>query len=510
MIAALRLIALLILCGGLSLPSGQAIAETPEEVAPAEEALPAQDATPRLPAPAPAPPPPSPPAAGPPPTASPAVEGPPSQEKKRKKKKKKKPGAQKAKKKRHKAKQASASLPIVHARIGRTWMFLAPLRSSLGVGYLDGYGVLAERGGFTRIAVGATPTLRWRRGAFLLALPLFASYELPIDQALTRSSLAAGIDVRGRLGGGFSARATAGIRAVAWPDRPDPYQPILDDVGDPTGALGGTDRYGYTGLDAGLELAWRGASDGPELALEADFDRRTYIRDPDFDLVLTPTHLVPGDRDRYRVAATLRGKVDLWRYRFGVSYAALDYGLAFARDAGTGLTHAAPGGAPANPLTHFDRVAATHRSSFWIAPLQLRAALELGYTHNVDAFAGYYTWDEVRVAPSLRLRPGAGWVAELDYAFAWRGYAATGYQEGAGHPALDDGASRRTLTTHELAASLTRELAPGLSLRVGVRWRRADTTFPDYVPWVYPAGAAYAIDFDYADLRAEVGLSLEL
>lgn len=418
-----------------------------------------------------------------------------------------------AKKKRRKPKNGAEArpkrrpgrLPMLHSRLGRRWMFLAPATARVGGGYAQDWFQRDAEGAFVEAAADIAPGVRYSRGRFLAALPLGLAHRETFGTALRQTDLSAGATTSLELGTAWELAADARFEQRWRPDWPDPYQPKLDADGQP-GALRTTDRFGYTGWLAGLEGRWR-----PEpvtLTLRGEVARRVTPVDPAWDAVLNPTHLIPGDVSRWGLQLGARGTLlgDALRLRATVRYDDLTHPLADARDARTGLTHGGPGGDPPNPAQHDRRVGLeTEWSAPWAAA-RTRFRLRGGVEHNQDTFDDYYTWTRWHAGAGATVRPWSTLAVSLDYDLRWRSYTRDGYTEGAGHPALDSG-SVRADTEHQVGGEVSygfwkRTLVP----YVGGRWLRSETNFPDYAPYVFPAGVPYRLDWDRAALRVDAGV----
>ncbi len=400
-------------------------------------------------------------------------------------------------------------LPLAHQRLGRRWMFLAPLRADLAGGYLHNLGVLEVDAGYVRAAVRAVPALRYRRGRLAVRLPLEASHRQTFGATLPETRAQGGVRVEGRPVRPLTLWAQGGGRWVWRPGWPDLYQPVVDERGERTGALRSTDRYSYRQWGASAGVAWA-VGDGVELTARGQWDRRVYVRDPAFDPVIAPMHLTPGDRDRWQASAGVRWHLPAgavaWRMRAAATFADLRYHFYFARQAGTGLTFAAPGPPPANPLQHFVRVGGRYRVSAWVRRARTRAWLALRVRFNDDRFDDYYTWTEGRAEVGLRVRPARRVRAWASYAVTYRRYTRSGYQPGPTHPALDaDTVRRRWQHDVEVGASVTL-WRRGPTVFAAGRWRQRDTNFPDYEPWVYPMGLPYDVDWDVRQWTVETGV----
>lgn len=407
-----------------------------------------------------------------------------------------------------------SKLPTVHTRMGRRWMFMMPMDLDLAIGTLDGYRTLPDqRGPFGQASVGLTPTLRWRRGIFLMRAPLALARRQPIAHEVQWTRASGGLNLDGKVADGLRVASKTSVGVKSMPGLPDPYQPIVAIDGRPTGRLNTTDRHGYWSVTAAGEVGWRPAGDtgATEWTLGGDFDQRIFNQDPAFDPILRPNHLTPGDRHRYGAEVGVRTTIKRWGYRarFKARVSKTDFHFILARDADTGLTHGAPGDPPANPTARFVRTSLSHRSSLWLRRFKTRVFVDLRYTSNDDRFAGYYSWSGPRIEPGLRVRPAKGWKLEVSAAAETRQFTSDGYLVGTTHPPLDGGDSIRAETRLSARArvSFRPRSTPWLTTWFKARAKRRDTNFPNYVPGVFPEDSAYDIDFDTSELSARLGAS---
>jgi|GEM_PF-1757099 len=421
----------------------------------------------------------------------------------------------KAKKKRRKKKAAAeprqkrARLPAIHQRVGRRWMFLSPVTAHAGLGYARDWFLRDSEGAFAVLGGTITPGMRYSRGRFVVSAPLGVEHREAWGTPLRQLDAGAGLVASLRIDDAWAVAADGGAAWRGRPAWPDMYQPLLDDVGAPRG-LRGTDRFGRTTGRAGLEGTW--SSDPLRLSLRAELERRETPIDPAWDAALNPTHLVPGDLDRWGLALGARGMAarDILRYRATLRFDDLTHPLEDARDARTGRTHGGPGGAPPNPPLHERRWGLEAEVSARSAALATRFLLRGGVEHNDDVFDDYLTWIRWHAGAGATVKPWRTLALSLDYDLRAREYTTAGYAEGLGHPPLDWGDVRGDLE-HRVRAEVAypmrrRSLTPYLS----ARWLRSQTNFPDYAPYVYPAGAAYRIDWDRAALQLGAGLRAQL
>ncbi len=411
------------------------------------------------------------------------------------------------KKKKARTKRKSR-LPEVHTLVGRRWMFLMPIEASLAGGALSGFRLLDQRGPFVEGSLSAAPSMRYQRGKLLLALPVELAHRQPFEHDIQWTHASAGLSLDARVRDDVEVGAKLRGLWKIRPSWPDLYQPILDDKGLPTGSLNPTARYSRNTLDADAHAQWR--LDDLRLFASAGFERLVATKDPNFDPILRPTHLTPPDSDRWSGRLGVDGGADPWRWRVEARAAHVAHAFDFARDAGTGLTHAAPGALPPNPLARFTLIGLGHRSTFQLRTLKTRLTLDLDIDHNRDAFDGYQTWTQLGLSPALRLKPAPRWRIDLGASARWRRYTPDGYQAGPTHAPLDDGDSVRAAATLRFEAELAHTLkATPVTFFVNGQRLDIDTNFPDYTPTLNPPGTALDVDQDTLNIQVMAGARAE-
>ncbi len=369
-------------------------------------------------------------------------------------------------------------------------------RASQALGVLAGDGIHPERGpaSWTELALRPSADLE----GWTLGLPVDLSHRQTFGIALAESRGKAGLKARYKsgihrvllYGGGY------GVWRPGWLD---PYQPDVE--GEPTP----TNRHSFASprLRAQWDLLpW----DGHRFGLEAQLRRLDYVEDPDYDPELAPTHIIPGDHLRLTSELGWRRDWERWRFDLGGTAELRAYSHTFARDAGTGLTHASS--EEPNPEYRVLDIEPRARLRFEPGPLSLRVGY--GYEIVEDLFDGYYSYRGHH--PSSRLE----WAASDDLTLTARGelwlrrYGPDSYAEGGSHPALDDDGDRRW----------DRRGMGGLELgyRLGEHWtasldgeaRIRETNFPDYTPGAFPSSSSdYDIDWDWRSFQAALGLHWE-
>ncbi len=411
------------------------------------------------------------------------------------------------KRKRRKTDPLEAALTF---RPARGWRSTLGASAELGGGRFDGQGLHRAEGAFTELRARLEPAIHQKRGLRLdgdLRYEQRDTYGATFAERRLRAGLDASHPVLERTRAGVGAL----FRSRQRPGWPDLYQPRAGEGDAGADALGSTDRYSRRTI-GGHALVLHRFRGPVRLSLRAGLRDTVYTHDPTFDPVLGPNHLTPGDKRQWfgSVAVAGRSIGKLWRYRFAARMSDTRYQYRFARDAGTGSTHAGLGGVDANPLEHLVRARLRHRSSLRARPLKTRFILTGGYTRTEDLWDGYYTSDGVDVGIGLRVRPIHRLVISGSLGLDWRWYGEDGYREGGRHPPLNYGvtrrATRRTISSR-IAYSFWRR---HLTAFAEAKWRARETNFPDYEPGVYPVNRAYAIDWDTSTRQIRVGLSFDV
>lgn len=336
-----------------------------------------------------------------------------------------------------------------------------------------------------------------RLGRFRIALPLaFEHFERigePLDTTSANVTLLAGARLTGWLR--FRADASVGgVRRVGWPDLFQPRGSTLVE----------SDRFSHFDRSVGARAVFS-VSAADRVAVRFFGSLEDGTDDPAFQPVFWPDHIAPSDHQRTEVDLSWKrtlGKKG--RLRLGVALSQREDFFRFAQDAGTGHTHAGPGGAPPNPLRR------VRGGSPWLdgrLRISRRIGLEAGYALRFvdDPFEGYQTtmthapWFEVRYRSRHRVALRAR--AQLES----RHYGEGSYSEGPGHPPLDEG-KRRYARRVTAALAAEAPLAKRLFLTASVAMLARRTNFPDYVSGVHPANRRYDIDWDYDSYKVLMGL----
>lgn len=338
---------------------------------------------------------------------------------------------------------------------------------------------------FLQFDAAVEPNFGTRR--WVVALPLLVAFRgtpgSELGESRGRVGLAGGWNLPKRL----SLLAEVGVEGILRPNWPDLYQPNEE------GQLAPTDRYSRWSRQARASASWR-ITRGVRLRFDYGYRLVVYEQDPNFDPLEAPTHLVPDDHQQHRAELEFAWDVRPFFVRLGATGWLRDDFFNFSRDAGTGVTHAGPGGAPPNPLQAYQGLSPA-------LSLGIRApqgGLHFRYAVAVveDPFQGYYS--SVTHSPRLNLwwRPGPGLKLRAGVEVNRRRFGPGSYQEGPRHPPLSEG-TRRADQWVDLEAELSWSATSELELAVVVEHRSRETNFPDYVPGFFPRSRAYDITWDY-------------
>jgi len=368
-----------------------------------------------------------------------------------------------------------------------------------GVGMLSGDGIIQGSGPVSLTELDLH--LKYRRGGLRMRFPVDLSHRHTLGYDLVESRGNAAIQAR--LEGTVAwLEAEGGITGVLRPGWPDPYQPLAD------GTLEPTDRRSYLAPSAGGEVGLEPV-DGHRLTVSYAYKSYDYVNDPDFDPEAEPTHLTPGDQHRHTGEVAWRSDLGDVRLEAGATAEHRSYTDRYARDAGTGLTHAGVGGDPANPLQTILDVEPGMQVRVQIGggPVELRGGY--GVEIVTDPYQGYYSY--LGHHPSL----GLDFEAEDGPQVALRGdvylrrYGPDSYAEGATHPALEYG-DRRVDNRVKGSADVDVPVHAHWSVAAEGEFLLRRTNFPSYEPGVYPATRTYDIDWNYTNWMAILGVRYRL
>ncbi len=382
------------------------------------------------------------------------------------------------------------------ARERRLTVTLNEARLFAGSGALHGEGVLPASSAVVMVGSDLESRAEWRN--FRLSAPVRLGHRETPGADLRETSARARLALRWRHSALLRVTGEAGVSGAYRPGWPDPYQPTGD------GDLAATDRRSYWERGVGLKLASMPRK-RHHVRLGYSYDITDYRDDDNFEAIDAPMHLVPADHDRHRVAGSWRLHRRPWGVRAEVEAYSKHYFFVFARDAGTGATHAAPGGASPNPLQNLRGVEPS-------VELELEHGdsvdLELGYGFEVveDTFEGYYSYTGHHPSARLRWRPEKRWSVAAKADLRLRRYGPNSYAEGPSHPPLTFGdrrVDRRLSSSLEVAYTLSRHLSVVGDLDAVVR----RTNFPAYQPGVFPSSRDYDVDWNYVNAQLVLGLA---
>jgi hypothetical protein len=398
------------------------------------------------------------------------------------------PRKRKKKKKRQKRRQRPAG-----------WQREIETSASARAGALQGLGTRRAGGAMQR--VDADAEIAVEHGAWGLGLPLDASHRETQGASLDETGGSAGLELRYRHGPELRLAIEASISGMWRPDWPDQYQPLGD------GSYLPTDRYSHWDRQVGATVAAIPLRHHHARA-EYGYTLADYRQDPNFDPVNAPNHLVPSDHEQHTLDLSWRYFGDGWKAGVAADAFLKNYFFAFSRDAGTGLTHANPGGVPPNPLQQLRGVEpALSFEREWMGG-DLELGLSYGYEIQQDTFQGYYSYTGHHPAVDLMwmVRPGhelrsKAWVT-------WRTYGPDSYAAGPGHPPLAYG-DRRVERRGAVSLGYRMRIARGLHAVADGDLIVRRTNFPPYEPGVFPSTRLYDIDWSYTNWSLLAGLEYE-
>jgi hypothetical protein len=399
---------------------------------------------------------------------------------------------QKTKKKKKKKKKKKQQRPA-------GWRVGVESSASARAGALDGLGTRRASGAMQRAE--ADVELEIERGAWGLGVPVDASHRETQGASLDETSGSAGLELRYRHGPELRLSVEAEVSGVWRPDWPDQYQPVGD------GTYLPTDRYSHWDREVGATVAAIPLRHH-HARIEYGYALVDYREDPNFDPVNAPNHLVPSDHELHSAGLSWRYFGDGWKTGVAADAFLKRYFFAFARDAGTGLTHANPGGLPPNPLQELRGLepALTFEREWLDGDLEL--GLSYGYEIQQDTFQGYYSYTghHPEIDLTWAIRPGhalrgKAWLR-------WRTYGPNSYAEGGSHPPLTYG-DRRVDRRGAVSLGYRMRIAGGLHAVADGDVIVRRTNFPSYEPGVFPSTRLYDIDWSYTNWSILAGVEYE-
>ncbi len=370
------------------------------------------------------------------------------------------------------------------------------LRANLSAGAFQGLQVRKDRGALIVAEVAAISTARY--GDLLLRLPLRLSHRQTLGASLSETLGNGGLELTWKQSRRLKVSVEGGLSGFWRPGWPDLYQPLAG------GGFAPTSRASHLDQRLGVELVGTPIR-RHRLRLSYRYVLADYAADPTFEPIEEPMHLTPLDHTEHALELGWRYVGKGFRLMAGVRGFARQDSFLFGRDAGTGQTHAGPGGLPPNPLQSFLGGEPSLGGKLWL--FQRRLEVEAGYGFELveDRFQGYYSYTghhpELRVAYSPMERVSLQATAEV-----WlRRYGENSYVEGPGHPPLTFG-DRRVDRRGVVGGELRFALRPELSVKLEGRWVVSKTNFPSYVPGSFPRSRAYDVDWNYKNWLALAGL----
>lgn len=376
------------------------------------------------------------------------------------------------------------------------WRGTIDASAELRGGALSGRSTLRTHGGLIDGQASVEPALE--QGRWRLGLPVTIGHRETPGAELRETRGGVDADARWKRDARLRLDFELGLRLVSRPGWEDEYQPTA------TG-LGSTDRYSHRDLRVGaavtaLPLRHQHARLGLRVT---DYD---YADDPAYDAIDAPTHLVPGDRREVDVDASWRHFGDGWKLGGAVAFEDRHDDRNYARDAGTGVTHAGAGGPPPNPLYHQISFEPSIGAEVDLRDETIELGADLGYAIVSDRYQGYYSWSGLH--PQLHARVHAGALdAKLTGEAQLATYGDGSYAAGANHPPLESGSVRKD-TKLEGRLDLGYQLRRSVTVVAGADVTRRTTNFPDYVPGVFPAGAQYDVRWDYVNWEISAGVRI--
>jgi len=389
------------------------------------------------------------------------------------------------------------------ARLGRagaadaSWAGFAlrvPVTLRALAGVFRGHGLLREDGSHTLLAASLEPTAKRDRLEVSGQLDVRHRETAGARLRETRSAASVGakLDIakRTKLYGGAAIDWT---RRPGWPD---PYQP------DGAGGVFATSRRSH--WDRSFELGLLAMPKHQRLRVEWRYTLADYDEDPMFDAVQAPTHLVPADHEEHRGRLIWAYRTKRWSLGPEVTARSRHYFFRFAGDAGTGKTHAGPGGPPPNPLYQLVEIEPALAGEIELDDDRAEIGASYGVPIAVDRFEGYRS--NRGHHPALTLRWGrAPWSARAAFELEWRTYGPNSYAAGDGHPPLLSG-DRRVDRKYVGRLTASRSLGSGFAAVLELGALRRCSNLPPYQPGVYPASREYDVDWTYTNWSAGLGL----
>lgn len=383
-------------------------------------------------------------------------------------------------------------------------------KAALGEGVITGDGIHrsvdASPVSMSIVSADVDPSVQW--SAFTLSLPTQLEHRETWGAHLSRTDASSTLMLEFKPVRQFKATLEGGVAAIAKPAWLDPYQPV-DNLVD--NGLLPTDRRSRLDTTFGarvMAVPWSKTF----ARLGYAFTRSTTTRDPAFDPIERPNHLTPRNNDEHRLRASLKTTFGALKPGVSVSAFQREWFFVFARDAGTGSTHAGPGGDPPNPLQLFRGLEVEPEAELTL--LNEAVVIDASWRLRLvdDVYAGYYSRVENRVSLGVQTHSGPDELrleTRTRFDFNHVLYGEDSYAAGGRHPALDF-EDRRTLRRSRVTvAARFPENAP-VHLVGELAASTQVTNFPDYAPGIFPRTQNYVVDWDYQNASAWLGLEVVL
>jgi hypothetical protein len=379
------------------------------------------------------------------------------------------------------------------------WQLGVASSASARAGSLQGLGTRRVDGAMQR--VDADAELEVEHCAWGMELPIDASHRATQGASVDETSGSAGLELRYRHGPELRLSVEAELSGVWRPDWPDQYTPLGD------GSYMPTDRYSHWDREVGATVATIPLRHHHARA-EYGYALVDYREDPGFDPVNVPNHLVPSDHEQHSLDLSWRYFGDGWKAGVAADAFLKRYFFVFARDAGTGLTHANPGGLPPNPLQELRGVEPALTFEREWAGGKLELELSYGYEIQQDTFQGYYSFTGHHPALDLTWAVGSGHELRAKTWVRWRTYGPDSYAAGPRHPPLTYG-DRRVDRRGAVSLGYRMRIARGVHAVADGDVVARRTNFPPYEPAVFPSTRLYDIDWSYTNWSFLAGLEYE-
>lgn len=383
-------------------------------------------------------------------------------------------------------------------------------KAALGEGVITGDGIHrsvdASPVSMSIVSADLDPSVQW--SAFTLSLPTQLEHRETWGAHLSRTDASSTLTFEFKPVRQFKATLEGGVAAISKPAWLDPYQPI-DNLVD--NGLLPTDRRSRVDTTFGVRLMavpWSKTF----ARLGYTFTRSTTTTDPAFDPIERPNHLTPRNNDEHRLRASLKTTFGALKPGVSVSAFQREWFFVFARDAGTGSTHAGPGGDPPNALQLFRGLEVEPEAELTL--LNEAVVIDAGWRVRLidDLYDGYYSRIENRLSLGVQTHTGPDELrleTRTRFDFNHVLYGENSYAAGGRHPALDDGDRRTLRRSRVTVAARFPENAP-IHLVGELAASTQVTNFPDYAPGVFPGKQNYVVNWDYQNASAWLGLEVVL